>query len=65
MKRTKQTDRTYRSDPKGYKRFVCCEEGCEEGVARNLDGTTEGNYRCPKHTFAYYAPVFAKNLGRY
>ena len=62
MKIMKQTKRTYPSDPKGYRRFVCCEKGCEEGVARNLDGTTDGNYRCPLHTYIYYAPVFAKNL---
>ncbi len=61
MKRKKQTERHYKSDPKGYRRFICCEQDCQEGVARNLDGTTEGNYRCDKHTYVYYAPVFDKH----
>lgn len=41
-------------------RWVCCVEGCEKAVAKNSDGTTEGNFKCVEHTRAYYARYWYK-----
>jgi len=42
-------------------KWVCQVAGCNKAVARNSDGTTDGNFKCTEHTRAYYLKYWYKN----
>lgn len=44
----------------GVTQWVCVETGCNNPIARNADGTTDGNWKCEEHTKAYYAKYWFK-----